>query len=161
MILPDLLAPELKIVFCGTQAGERSAQVGAYYAGPGNRFYETLFRIGLTARQLEPREYPLLLSCGIGLTDIAKYTSGGDKLLRRKHFDAPALRHKIEQHAPRFLAFNGKRAAQAFYGRAVSYGAQAETIGETVVYVLPSTSGAARGFWDEHCWFEVAEQVKG
>jgi TDG/mug DNA glycosylase family protein len=161
VILPDVLAPNLKVVFCGTQAGERSASVGAYYAGRGNRFYDTLFRTGLTPRKLEPLEFPALLTYGIGLTDIAKQTSGADRLLRPEHFDSSGLIRKIEQHKPRLLAFNGKRAAQAFYGRNVVYGAQPESIGDTRVYVLPSTSGAARGFWDERYWFEMAAWVKG
>lgn len=39
---PDLLAPHLRLVFCGTAAGNVSAARGAYYAGPGNQFWPIL-----------------------------------------------------------------------------------------------------------------------
>jgi TDG/mug DNA glycosylase family protein len=45
-VLEDLLAPGLSIVFCGTGAGRRSAELKAYYAGRGNRFWPTLFESG-------------------------------------------------------------------------------------------------------------------
>lgn len=161
MILPDVLASGLKVVFCGTAAGARSAQLGAYYAGPGNRFYETLYRVGLTPRRLQPSDFMLLPTFGIGLTDVAKHTSGGDKTLRPEHFDALSVRDKIEQFAPLAFAFNGKRAAQEFYGVKVNYGVQPIPIGRTMLFVLPSTSGAARGFWDEHYWQALADWLQG
>ena len=33
-VLPDVLAPDLHVVFCGTAPGTRSARDGAYYAHP-------------------------------------------------------------------------------------------------------------------------------
>jgi TDG/mug DNA glycosylase family protein len=38
--LPDYLALDLRVVFCGTAVSARSAEVGGYYAGPGNEFEE-------------------------------------------------------------------------------------------------------------------------
>lgn len=155
--LPDLLQTGLKVVFCGTAAGTRSAAVGAYYAGRGNKFWRTLHEIGLTPRQLQPQAFPMLLHFNIGLTDIAKTYSGADSGLRRSHFDADGLRRKIETFAPLAFAFNGKRAARAFYGgRTITYGQQPEKIGTTTLFVLPSTSGAASGFWDASHWQALA-----
>lgn len=71
MILPDVLASDLVVVFCGTAAGNRSAQMGAYYAGIGNRLWPTLHQIGLTPRLLQPTEFWQALDYGIGLTDLA------------------------------------------------------------------------------------------
>jgi double-stranded uracil-DNA glycosylase len=159
-VLPDVLRPGLRVIFCGTAVGKKSAQVGAYYAGPGNQFWPTLFRTGLTPRQLTPHEFATVVEYGIGLTDIAKSVSGADKILRPGHFSADGLRAKIAEYAPLALAFNGKRSAQEFYGHPVMYGKQAEGIGETAVFVLPSTSGAARGFWDESYWRGLASFVK-
>jgi double-stranded uracil-DNA glycosylase len=158
-VLPDVMQPNLKVVFCGTAVGAKSAQVGAYYAGPGNRFWETLFKVGLTPRKLAPHEFRTLTDFGIGLTDLSKTGSGADSGLRRGDFDAAGFRAKIEQFVPKVLAFNGKRAAQEFYERQVEYGLQPEAIGTTAVFVLPSTSGAARGFWDEAWWWKLAEVV--
>jgi TDG/mug DNA glycosylase family protein len=146
----------LSVVFCGTAAGRRSAEVGAYYAGRGNKFWRTLFAVGLTPRLLEPAEFPLLPQYGIGLTDIAKTYSGADKGLRRAHFDRASLRQKIEHFTPCTFAFNGKKSAREFYGVAVAYGQQPDMIGATTVFVLPSTSGAASGFWDVSHWQALA-----
>jgi TDG/mug DNA glycosylase family protein len=157
--LPDVLSQDLQVVFCGTAAGRRSAEVGAYYAGRGNKFWRTLYQIGLTPRLLEPAEFPLLSQYGIGLTDIAKTYSGADKGLRIAHFDREGLRHKIEHFAPRAFAFNGKKAAREFYGREVAYGQQAQPIATTTIFVLPSTSGAASGFWDVSYWQQLAAFV--
>jgi TDG/mug DNA glycosylase family protein len=90
-VLQDLLRQGLKAVFCGTQAGSQSARRGAYYAGRGNRFWPTLHDVGLTSVRLAPEQYARLLDCGIGLTDVAKKTSGADSLLRPTHVDAAFL----------------------------------------------------------------------
>ncbi|KQZ80118.1 glycosylase [Rhodanobacter sp. Root561] len=159
-ILPDLLQPGLALVFCGTAAGRRSAAERAYYAHPGNLFWRALFEAGLTPRLLAPAEFPLLTSYGIGLTDLAKRHSGNDADLPRDAFDVPALRARIERHAPRLLAFTSKNAARAALGHAVSYGLQEETLGQTRLFVLPSPSGQARGHWDIVPWRALAAHYR-
>lgn len=160
-VLPDILGPGLKVIFCGTAAGTVSAREGAYYAGLGNLFWPTLYQIGLTPYLLEPREYVSARQYGIGLTNLAKHTSGADKTLRVQDFDTAALRWKIRMHAPLALAFNGKRAAQEFYGRRnIAYGRLREPVGRTAVFVLPSTSGLAKKFWDEALWAEMAAWLR-
>ena len=152
-VLPDLLGPGLRLVICGSAAGRKSADVGAYYAGPGNRFWDVLHKFSATPRRFQPAEFPLLLALGIGLTDIVKEASGADSDLRSDQFDPIGLRARIEHHAPRILIFNGKRSASAFFGQTVDYGYQAGSdIGPTRIHVAPSTSGSARGFWDERHW---------
>jgi double-stranded uracil-DNA glycosylase len=162
-VLCDLVRPGLRLVVCGTVAGKVSAGVGAYYAGPGNKFWSTLQKIGLTGdRTLAPSEFRDLLSFGIGLTDLAKDVAGNDAELPRGCFDPLRLRTTIERVAPRALAFNGKKAASAFYRRRTSqlaYGRQVEQIGHTRVYVLPSTSGAANGAWSIDPWIALARDL--
>src|ERR1700712_1446785 len=80
-LLPDVLAPGLAVVFCGTAAGRVSAATGCYYAHPQNKFWRALYEAGLTPRLMAPQEYPLLPSFGLGLTDIAKTVSGMDSQL--------------------------------------------------------------------------------
>lgn len=161
-ILPDVIRPGLKAVFCGTAVGNRSAQVQAYYAGRGNQFWTILWRTGLTPWLLVPREYRVLLDYGLGLTDLVKNVSGNDDEVSRSSFDTAGLRRKLEVYAPRVLAFNGKNAAQAFLGRNPLYGLQPETVGATAVsvFVLPSTSGAARGSWNPKHWHDLAEYLR-
>jgi double-stranded uracil-DNA glycosylase len=157
MILPDLLAPHLDIVFCGTAVGAESARRRAYYAGPGNAFWPTLYEVGLTDRRLAPEDYASLLDQHIGLTDLAKEISGNDDILSREHFNTARLRALIGQYQPRILAFTGKRAAQEFLGRRVDYGRQAEQEGETILFVLTSPSGAACKYWSTAPWQELSE----
>jgi TDG/mug DNA glycosylase family protein len=160
-VLADLLHPGLRAVFCGTQAGTQSARRGAYYAGRCNRFWTTLHDAGLTPVRLAPEQYPMLLDYGIGLTDVAKKTFGADSLLRLDHVDRTFL-EKITRYAPRFLAFNGKRAASLALkvsGPMLNYGRQDRMIGPTELYILPSSSGAASGFWDERYWHDFASHV--
>ena len=156
-ILPDVLGPGLRIVFCGSAAGAVSARVGAYYAGPGNRFWPTLYQVGLTPRLLAPAEFSTVLEYEIGLTDLCKTESGADVGLSGEADDAAALAAKIARYRPAVLAFNGKRAASVFLGATtIDYGEQTRRLGETAIHVLPSTSGAARRWWDEAFWRRVA-----
>lgn len=155
-ILPDVLAPDLDVLFCGTAAGRRSAAEGAYYAHPGNLFWWALHQAGLTPRQLMPAEFPQLLALGIGLTDLAKQHVGNDVDLPRDAFDVAALLSKIERYQPRLLAFTSKTAAQAWQREATTYGLQPQRIGATQVVVLPSPSGQARRYWTLEPWRQLA-----
>jgi TDG/mug DNA glycosylase family protein len=160
-VLPDLLRADLKLVFCGTAAGERSAREGAYYAHPGNQFWRALHEAGITPRRFVPAEFSILSELGIGLTDLAKRHSGNDADLPRDAFDVPALLAKVERYRPRLLAFTSKAAARAALGRPVSaYGEQPERIGRTRVFVLPSPSGQARRHWDIGPWRELARRMR-
>jgi len=159
-ILPDLLAPGLKLVFCGTGASARSAAEVAYYAHPGNLFWPTLHRVGLTPRQFAPGEFPALLDLGIGLTDVVKTASGSDAELPDAAWDGAAVRQKILGHAPGYVGFTSKAAARASLDlKRVDYGLMTETLGETRLFVLPSPSGRARGYWDEARWRDLANLV--
>jgi double-stranded uracil-DNA glycosylase len=154
-----VLETGLRIVFCGTAAGAVAARVGAPYAGPGNRFWWVLHETGLTPRELRPAEFRELRRYGIGLTDVAKFASGSDSSLARSDFDAAAVRAKVERYTPGILAFVGKRAAREVLGRSADYGRQDLTIGVSDVWVVPSTSGAARGAWNTAPWHELAAVV--
>ena len=148
-MLPDLLQPGLKIVMCGTAAGDRSALLQSYYAGRGNKFWKILLKVGLTPLLLTSQEYKRLLEFGIGLTDLVKSKSGMDTSLALGDFDVRAFRTKIQTHQPQYICFNGKRAAVEFLQRSVHYGLQSEAIEGTRMFVAPSTSAAAGGSWDD------------
>ncbi|WP_414897129.1 mismatch-specific DNA-glycosylase [Rhodovulum sp. YEN HP10] len=161
-ILPDYVAPGLRTVFCGMAAGPRSAELGLYYAGHGNRFWPVLFRAGLVPEPLTVGSEARLLALGIGLTDLAKGAWGVDAAVPAVAHDPDRLARFVETWRPRSLAFNGKRAAQVFLGRKrVGYGAQ--EVRGLPVWVLPSTSGAAARYWDESVWraFGTALRLSG
>ncbi len=158
-ILDDLLRPDLRLVICGTAAGTRSAMLKAYYAGPGNKFWKTMHEIGLTTERIAPQDWRQLDRYHIGFTDLAKAHFGMDTELPAGCFDPGRLREAIAEYQPAALAFNGKKAAQVFHGRPrIDYGQQG-TIGQTAVWVLPSTSGAASGAWSIAPWRDLAASL--
>lgn len=153
----------MRIVFCGTAAGRRSAAVGAYYAGNSNKFWQVLADVGLTPRRLAPEEFGMLTSFGIGLTDLAKKHSGTDESIPGEAWDVAGFARRIKRAAPGIVAFNGKLAASVFFGRQtgwIAYGLQTEQIGASAVFVLPSTSGAASKYWSINSWTEIAQRSR-
>ena len=160
--LPDQLQPNLRLVFVGTAASQRSAESGHYYAHPGNRFWRTLHEVGITPRRFEPREFPALLQLGIGFTDLCKTGAGMDHQALAFPVDIPAFRDKILRVRPKAIAFTSKKAASLFYGRptaAVALGRQPALDGFPDVFVLASPSGAASGSWSIEPWRELADAI--
>jgi TDG/mug DNA glycosylase family protein len=160
-MLPDLLAPDLKLLFCGTAASQRSAARGHYYAGPGNRFWSLLAETGLTSRRFTPEDDGLLPALGIGLTDLAKGVSGMDRDIP-VHAYAPArLRALIAELRPKRLAFTSLTAAKIALGHRFAAGRTVHPdVANLPVWVLPSPSGAARGSFSSQPWYDLAEDYR-
>ena len=158
-VLPDVLDYNLRVVFCGSAPSPQSAIESAYYAGQGNYFWNALLESSIIPKKLAPEEFLSVTNYGVGLTDLARYISGVDVDIPRNYYDAAGLRNKIMTYGPKWLAFNGKRPAAEFFKRKVDYGLQKETLMKTRLYVLPSTSGAARRFWDKSYWDDLGEML--
>jgi TDG/mug DNA glycosylase family protein len=161
-ILPDRLAPDLKLWFVGTAAGPMSAAVGAYYAHPGNRFWRALHETGVTPRLFAPHEYPLMLELGIGLTDFCKTDWGVDSQIACEAFDVAGFRKKVARLKPKGLAFTSKTAAGLWLGKStgrIGVGRQVTHEGPAV-FVLPSPSGLATSYWSIAPWQEAALFLK-
>jgi double-stranded uracil-DNA glycosylase len=161
--LPDQLQENLRLVFVGTAASTRSADVGHYYAHPGNRFWRTIHEVGLTPRRYEPREFTALLQLGIGFTDLCKSGAGMDHQALAFPVDIPAFREKIRRYQPKTIAFTSKRAASLFYGRPtkrLALGRQPSSEGFPEIFVLASPSGAASGSWSVQPWQELADSIQ-
>jgi len=162
-VLPDRLKPGLMLVFCGTAAGRQSALQKAYYAHKQNKFWHTLYEVGLTPILFEAKDYRGLWRLGIGLTDIAKYAYGMDHQLPEDSLGceaAEALRARIRKIAPRYLAFTSLTAGRAVMGKGARPGAQKEQIGATKIWILPSPSPLATNHWDITPWRALARKVK-
>ncbi len=127
-VLPDVLVPNLDIVFCGTAAGKQSAQRQAYYAHPGNKFWRTLFEIGLTPVQLAPEQYKEVIKFSLGMTDLIKDSFGADTDLSYSDGYREQLRAKLRKYRPSIVAFTSKTAAEKFLGHKVEYGRPAERV---------------------------------
>jgi double-stranded uracil-DNA glycosylase len=161
--LPDQLRHSLRLVFVGTAASRRSAELGHYYAHPGNRFWRTLHEVGITPRRYQPHEYASLLGLGIGFTDLCKHGAGMDREALAAGVDVAGFVAKLQVHRPGAVAFTSKKAASLFYGRPtarIALGRQPPLPDCPVVFVLASPSGAASGAWTVEPWQELAEHVR-
>ena len=159
-LVPDLLAPGLDLVFCGTAPSPASFKARAYYANPGNSFWPTLHAIGLTPERLAPQRYPELLAFGIGLTDLNKTEVGSDHELTPAAMDARALHAKLRKFRPAAIAFTSKNAASLALGiKTPAYGRQAAPLEGAIAFVLASPSGRARSFWTIEPWRQAAAFV--
>lgn len=161
-ILPDRLAPGLRLWFVGTAAGPMSAALGAYYAHPGNRFWRALHETGVTPRLFAPHEFPLLLEMGVGLTDFCKTDWGVDARIAREAFDVDGFRRKVARLKPKALAFTSKTSASLWLGKStgrISIGRQEMHEGPAV-FVLPSPSGLATSYWSLAPWQDAAAFLK-
>ena len=161
-VLRDLLREQLQIVLCGTAAGTTSAAQRAYYAHRQNKFWKILHETGLTPELLQPHRYRDLLQYRIGLTDLVKADAGMDRatLPRLTAADRQRLNDSIVAFRPSFLAFTSKTAGQKFFDGKRDYGEQIEMIGDTRIWILPSTSGAANGSWRPEIWHRFADEVR-
>jgi len=142
--IPDVIAPGLRVLFCGINPGLYSAATGWHFARPGNRFWPALHQSGFTPRQLHPSEQGELLSLGLGITNVA-----GRATARADELDAGELRaggallaERTAQLAPRWLAVLGVTAFRTAFGhRNAQVGPQESGFGATRVWVLPNPSG--------------------
>ncbi len=159
-LVPDLLAPGLDLVFCGTAPSPASFKARAYYANPGNAFWATLHAVGLTPERLAPQHYRELLTWRIGLTDLNKTEYGSDHELSAHAMDAASLHAKLRKYRPAAIAFTSKNAASLALGvKAPAYGSQSDLLEGATVFVLASPSGRARSFWTIEPWQAAAAFV--
>ena len=143
-ILPDVIAPHLRVLFCGINPGLYSGAVGHHFARPGNRFWPALHRAGFTDRLLSAFEDHLLPQYGCGVTNIVPRTTAAAAELTNDEFrkGAIALEKKVRRYQPAWIAFVGIGAYRtAFADKHAHIGPQEKRIGRSRVWVLPNTSG--------------------
>ncbi|HAU5645674.1 G/U mismatch-specific DNA glycosylase [Serratia nevei] len=143
----ELLAPGLRVVFCGINPGLSSAHQGYPFANGSNRFWKVLHQAGFTECQLAPEQWQQLKDNGCGITAlVARPTVAASELSRDElRSGGEVLQEKILRYQPRALAILGKQAfATAFGVKNALWGKQALTLGETEVWVLPNPSGLNR-----------------
>lgn len=140
----DLIAPNLKLLFCGINPGLYTAAIGHHFGRPGNRFWPALYAGGFSDRLLSPYEEHELLPRGYGITNIVARASARADDLTEDELRAGAriLLRKVKRHRPRFIAFLGITAYRIAFERPhAALGLQTETIAETKIWLLPSPSG--------------------
>ncbi|MDT0275382.1 G/U mismatch-specific DNA glycosylase [Blastococcus goldschmidtiae] len=142
--LPDVVAPDLDVLFCGINPSLMSAERGHHFARPGNRFWPALHLAGLTPRRLTPEEDRELLRHGLGVTNLADRPTRTAAELSREELRAggASLAALVGRYRPRVLAVLGIGAYRlAFERPGAGLGEQAERVGGVRTWVVPNPSG--------------------
>ncbi len=142
--VPDVVAPGLRVLFCGINPSLYSAAVGHHFARPGNRFWPALHGAGFTDRRLSPFEDALLLGFGLGCTNLVERATGRADELEPGELRAGAdrLSELVRRLRPEWLAVLGVGAYRAAFGRTrAAAGRQPDRIGGAGVWLLPNPSG--------------------
>jgi TDG/mug DNA glycosylase family protein len=161
--VPDVLAPTLRVIFCGINPGHVSAAARAHFANPRNDFWRLLHAAGFTPRLFLPGEQHELTQHGCGLTNAACRTTPGSGDLRRADFKGAAerLARLAASLRPAVIAFVGKQAYRGAFGERPALGLQERRLGDTRLFVLPSTSPANAAVpWAERLrWFRALQEL--
>ena len=142
--LPDVIAPNLRVLFCGINPGLYTAAVGHHFARPGNRFWPALHQSGFTERQVSPFAEHALLKSGIGISNVVAHATASAAELTRDDFieGGRQLAAKVKRYRPKVVAVLGVGAyRQAFDKPNAKVGEQPERIHDARVWVLPNPSG--------------------
>ena len=147
--LPDIIAPDLDVLFCGLNPGLGSAINGHHFMNKSNRFWKVLHLSGFTTEIIEAKNDRDLLKYGCGLTSaVARATTKASELSKGEFKkNVNLLEKKIMLNRPRFIAFLGKAAYAEISGKKkLDWGEQDEVFAGAKVWVLPNTSGLNRNF---------------
>ncbi|HEV8429835.1 MAG TPA: G/U mismatch-specific DNA glycosylase [Pyrinomonadaceae bacterium] len=140
----DVIAPDLRVLFCGINPGLYTAAVGHHFARPGNRFWPALYAGGFTDRLLSPFDERELLKSGYGITNVVPRTTVSADQLSKDEIVAGGerLRVKVLRYRPKVLAVLGVGAYRTAFNKSkANVGRQDDQIGQTVLWVLPNPSG--------------------
>jgi double-stranded uracil-DNA glycosylase len=147
--VPDVVAPDLRVLFVGINPGLYSGAVGHHFARPGNRFWKVVHRAGFTDRELSPFDERELLEVGVGITNLVNRTTASASELDAAELrrGAPRLERKVRSYRPAIVAFAGMGAYRVAFRRAgAALGRQSETLAESVIWLLPNPSGAQAAY---------------
>lgn len=142
--VPDLIAPGLRVLFCGINPGLYSAATRHHFARPGNRFWPALRDAGFTGVLVKPWEERRLLQVGLGVTNlVARATAAADELTPEElRSGRRRLAAKVRRYRPRCVAVLGIGAFRTAFGRPRAVvGLQTDRLGVSAVWVLPNPSG--------------------
>lgn len=142
--VPDLVAPDLKVLFCGINPGLYTAALGHHFGRPGNRFWPALHGAGFTPRLFKPWEEHELLPLGYGITNmVPRTTAAASELAPDEYVEGGTrLTGLVQRYTPRVVAFLGIGAYRSAFGRPkAQLGLQDERLDASRLWALPSPSG--------------------
>lgn len=148
--LPDLIGPEVRLLFVGINPGLWTAAAQAHFARRGNRFYPALYRAGIVNRLIDasagyrPEDLAHLKKRGVGITNLVSRASARADELSPTELatGAKQLVERIERVKPNVVAMLGITTYRIGFAqpKAVA-GPQPERIGGAPLWVLPNPSG--------------------
>ena len=160
--LPDLLRPDLDVVFVGINPSLYSVAHGHYFARRANRFWPCFsrsrlsekVRLGLGVASLEPGHDRALPDFGFGFTDLVKRPTAKARDLTARELVVGAARliGKLEHFRPLAVCFHGVTIYRAVApllggeGATFSLGRQPQGIGPSLLFVAPNPSPANAHF---------------
>ncbi len=140
-VLPDHLRRGMKLIVVGCNPGDRSARVGHHYAGRGNEFWPLMYDAGILPELLEAKDDKRVIEFGVGLTDLVRRPRAipTRSTARNSPKGASCSAQKLEEFAPRVVAFNGKMVYEKFAQSTCRLGLQKKKVYGAHVFVLPAT----------------------
>jgi double-stranded uracil-DNA glycosylase len=143
-LVPDLVGPDLRVLFCGINPGQRSGETGLHFARAGNRFWKLLQAGGFTERVLDPAEQSGLPALGVGITNLVERATVAASEISAQELRAGAatLEAKVSALGPRCVAVLGLGAYRTAFARPkATIGRQEERLGRSTLWLLPNPSG--------------------
>ncbi len=148
--LPDLLAPELRLLFVGINPGLWTAAVQAHFSRRGNRFYPALYRAGITDHLIDasagysPQDLAYLMGRGLGITNlVARATARADELSDDElTTGGRLLAERVAELSPKVVAVLGITAyRKALAKPRASAGRQPDPMSGAQLWAVPNPSG--------------------
>jgi TDG/mug DNA glycosylase family protein len=148
--VPDLLGPDVRLLFVGINPGLWTAATQTHFAHPVNRFYPALLRAGILEHAIDPSagmtdaDRDLLRARGIGITNLVRRaTARADELTREELREGGRhLEELVRRVAPRVVAVAGITAYRHAFGHPkATLGRQPEPCAGAVLWVVPNPSG--------------------
>ena len=148
--VPDLLGPDVRLLFVGINPGLWTAATQTHFAHPVNRFYPALLQAGIIDRPIDAAagmvdtDRAYFRDRGLGITNLVRRaTVRADELTAEELREGGArLVELVGRLRPRVVAVAGITAyRQAFGERKATLGRQPHDIAEAELWVVPNPSG--------------------
>ena len=148
--VPDLVGPDVALLFVGINPGLWTAATGTHFAHPGNRFYPALRSAGLITREIDrgrgmsDDDRRHLLERRIGITNVAhRATAKASELSRDELRDGgERLRTVVRRLRPQFVAVAGITAYRtAFREPKAQLGEHPAGFEDARLWLVPNPSG--------------------
>ena len=149
-IVPDLLGPDVRLLFVGINPGLWTAATQTHFAHPVNRFYPALLRADIIDRRIDPSagmtddDRAYLIARGIGITNLVEQATARAAEIPMPDLRAGATRLEslVERVRPRVVAVAGVTAYRTAFTRPkASAGRQPESMAGAELWVVPNPSG--------------------